>query len=101
MEELVLNLKAGLWHLTIRNEEAFEQEVLLTLERQPVGKQIRFFINWKILVTLSLVFEGSWCELGTYAAFPLTFVFFVFNLILHMWFGEVVIRVFRLLLMVI
>ncbi len=45
MEELVLNLKAGLWHLTIRNEEAFEQEVLLTLERQPVGKQIRFFIN--------------------------------------------------------
>jgi hypothetical protein len=38
MEELVLNLKAALWHLTIRNEEAFEQEVLLTLERQPVGK---------------------------------------------------------------
>jgi hypothetical protein len=40
MEELVLNLKGALWHLTIRNEEAFEQEVLLTLERQPVGKQI-------------------------------------------------------------
>jgi hypothetical protein len=52
MEELVLNLKAALWHLTIRNEEAFEQEVLLTLERQPVGKQIGFLLVKKIFVAL-------------------------------------------------
>jgi hypothetical protein len=45
MEELVLNLKASLWHLSIRNEEAFEQEVLLTLERQPVGKKFFFFLD--------------------------------------------------------
>jgi hypothetical protein len=37
MERLVWSLKASIWHITIRNEELFEQELLLTIQQLPPG----------------------------------------------------------------